>query len=187
MMMHGASIRHAYHTGGAMSARRAHTKGVCWWWGDTAQYNAQERGRDQEVFAQDDAGADSEDSWEDHEDEEDEEPPCPDHIKRFAMSRVDWKSSPHALKPNQPVDHLYWPNFIVEEPNGTFFTGPYAHRPCIVFWAPAIFWPRYGKRPRVHAWFLPIHLFCLGMQVCVSSPMSLLQVQPSSNPRRLER
>jgi hypothetical protein len=65
------------------------------------------------------------------------------------MSRVDWKSSPHALKPNQPVDHLYWPNFIVEEPNGTFFTGPYAHRPCIVFWAPAIFWPRYGKRPRV--------------------------------------
>ena len=72
-----------------MSARRASTRGVCWWWGDTAQYNAQERGQDREVFAQDDAGADSEDSWEDHEDEEDEEPPCPDQIKRFAMSTWD--------------------------------------------------------------------------------------------------
>ena len=185
MMMHGASIRHAYHTGGAMSARRAHTKGVCWWWGDTAQYNAQERGRDQEVFAQDDAGADSEDSWEDHEDEEDEEPPCPDHIKRFAMSRVDWKSSPHALKPNQPVDHLYWPNFIVEEPNGIFFTGPYAHRPCIVFscYLLAQVWETTQGICLVSA----NSSFCLGMQVCVSSPMSLLQVQPSSNPRRLER
>lgn len=118
---------------------RSPTEVKQWWWGETS-YNYQERAKDDDIFSQDDGRHDGGDKEQEEEDEE--EVKCPDYIKRFAYSRVDWKEYNKALKPGVPVDHLYWPNFIVTEPNATFFTGPYAYRPSIVFWAPSIFWPR---------------------------------------------
>lgn len=117
--------------------------GQKWWWGDNPVYDVGERSNDEEIFSQEYKEGEDGGDKEKEQDGDDPDPPCPDHVRSFAYQRVDWKSFPGvALQPGKEVNHLYWPDFIVEESNPTFFTGPYHRRPKVVFWAPAIFWPR---------------------------------------------